>query len=56
MLFRRGMHQSNTVVRHSTTKLLNTPDASCREAGPFTRAMVNKKILKDKLSTCLIGI
>ena len=55
-LFRRGVHQSNTVVRQSTAKLMAGHDAWCRDADPFTVAIVNRIILSDKLATCLIGI
>jgi len=52
----RGVHQSKTVVRHSTAKLMASHEACCKEADPFTLAIVNRMILNDKLSTCLIGI
>jgi len=55
-LVRRGVHQSNTVVRQSTAKLMEAHEAWCKEADPFTLAIVNMMILNDKLSTCLIGI
>lgn len=55
-LARRGVHQSNTVVRQSTAKLMASHEAWCKEADPFTLAIVNRMILNDKLSTCLIGI
>ena len=55
-LARRGVHQSNTVVRQSTAKLMVSHDAWCREADLFTLAMVNRIILSDKLSTCVIEI
>ena len=55
-LARRRVHQSNMVVRQSTAKLMASHDAWCREADPFTLAMVNWIILSDKLSTCVIEI
>lgn len=55
-LARRGVHQSNTVVRQSTAKLMASREAWCKEDNPFTLAIVNRMILNDKLSTCLIGI
>jgi len=55
-LAKSGVHQSNTVVRQSTTKLMVSRDAWCREDDSFTLAMVNRIILSNKLSTCVIEI
>lgn len=56
MFVRRAVHQSKTVVRQSTTKLIVTQESWCNEVDPANLTMLKRRILRGRVSTFLIGI